>query len=171
VSARVPNEFWPHHGSLSKELREEAERALKSGERPATAIATTTLELGIDIGAVKSVAQVGAAPSVASLRQRLGRSGRRRGEPAILRCYCLEEELTALGNYVGIGAMGFVGTSLVVATHVEIAYSHTGGMPVAMHSFCLSSRRATARLHPDGRVEFRGDPQWFTDYYRREGLG
>ena len=89
----VPNEFWPHHGSLSRELREEAERALKDGDRPATAVATTTLELGIDIGAVRSVAQIGSAPSVASLRQRLGRSGRRRGEPAILRAYCMEAEL------------------------------------------------------------------------------
>ena len=91
----VPNEFWPHHGNLSKEIREETEQALKSGERPATAIATTTLELGIDLGSVKSVAQIGPAPSVASLRQRLGRSGRRRGEPAILRCYCLEEPITS----------------------------------------------------------------------------
>ena len=82
----------------------------------------------------------------------------------------LEEELTALGNYIGIGAMGFAGTSLVVATHVELAHTHTGGMPVAIHQFCLSSRRATARLHPDGRAEFRADPQWFTDYYRREGV-
>jgi ATP-dependent Lhr-like helicase len=92
---RVPNEFWAHHGSLSKEIREETERALKAGERPATAIATTTLELGIDIGAVKSIAQVGPAPSVASLRQRLGRSGRRPGEAAILRCYCIETSLAA----------------------------------------------------------------------------
>ena len=89
----VPNEFWPHHGSLSKDIREDTERSLKSGERPATAIATTTLELGIDIGAVKSIAQIGPAPSVASLRQRLGRSGRRKGEAAILRCYCLEDPL------------------------------------------------------------------------------
>ncbi|MEW6669439.1 MAG: DEAD/DEAH box helicase [Thermodesulfobacteriota bacterium] len=89
----LPNEFWPHHGSLSKEIREETERALKAGDRPVTAIATTTLELGIDIGAVKSIAQIGPAPSVASLRQRLGRSGRRKGEPAILRCYCIEAEL------------------------------------------------------------------------------
>jgi ATP-dependent Lhr-like helicase len=73
----VPNEFWPHHGSLAKDIREETEAALKSQERPATAICTTTLELGIDLGAVKSVAQIGCAPSVASLRQRLGRSGRR----------------------------------------------------------------------------------------------
>lgn len=89
----VPNEFWPHHGSLAKEFREETEVALKDGQRPATAICTTTLELGIDIGAVKSIAQIGPPPSVASLRQRLGRSGRRKGEPAILRCYAVESEL------------------------------------------------------------------------------
>lgn len=92
--AGLPNEFWPHHGSLSKELREDTERALKSGGLPATAICTTTLELGIDIGAVKSVAQVGTPPSVASLRQRLGRSGRRPGDPAILRAYSVEQVLT-----------------------------------------------------------------------------
>jgi L(+)-tartrate dehydratase alpha subunit len=82
----------------------------------------------------------------------------------------LEAELTALGNHIGLGAMGFAGTSMVVGTHVEIAFSHTGGMPVGIHQFCLSSRRATARIHPDGRVDFRADPQWFTDYYRREGI-
>lgn len=94
-----PNEFWPHHGSLSKELREDTERALKDGTRPASAICTTTLELGIDIGSVKSIAQIGAPPSVASLRQRLGRSGRRKGEPAILRGYCVEAELTADSDF------------------------------------------------------------------------
>jgi len=71
---------------------------------------------------------------------------------------------------MGIGAMGYEGTCLVVATHIEVAHTHTGGMPVAMHTFCLSSRRATARIHPDGRVQFRADPQWFTDYYRRQGI-
>jgi ATP-dependent Lhr-like helicase len=91
---RLPQEFWAHHGNLSREYREDAERALKDGDRPATVVCTTTLELGIDIGAVKSVAQVGAPPSVASLRQRLGRSGRRRDDPAILRFYVCERELT-----------------------------------------------------------------------------
>ena len=91
----VPNEFWPHHGNLSREIREETEAALKKTDRPATAICTTTLELGIDIGPVKRVVQVGSPPSVASLRQRLGRSGRRPGEPMILSSYCIENELTA----------------------------------------------------------------------------
>lgn len=90
---RVPNEFWPHHGSLSKAIRFETEAALKGGERPATAVCTNTLELGIDIGAVRSVAQIGSPHSVASLRQRLGRSGRRAGEPAILRGYIVEDEI------------------------------------------------------------------------------
>jgi ATP-dependent Lhr-like helicase len=90
---RVPNEFWPHHGSLSKEIRSETEAALKQKEQPASAICTNTLELGIDIGAVKSVAQIGPPPSVASLRQRLGRSGRRKGEPAVLRGYCIEDAI------------------------------------------------------------------------------
>ena len=91
--AGVAPEFWPHHGNLSKETREETERALKQTERAASAVATSTLELGIDIGMVASVAQIGPAPAVSSLRQRLGRSGRREGAPAILRGYVLEPEL------------------------------------------------------------------------------
>ncbi|MCL6692413.1 DEAD/DEAH box helicase [Pseudomonas sp. R3.Fl] len=90
----VPNEFWPHHGNLSKDVREETEQALKAGGRPATAVCTTTLELGIDIGNIRTVGQIGSPPSVASLRQRLGRSGRRAGEAAILRGYCIERRLS-----------------------------------------------------------------------------
>ncbi|KAI9133873.1 DEAD/DEAH box helicase [Acaryochloris sp. CCMEE 5410] len=83
---RVPNEFMPHHGSLSKELRAEAEEALKR-DHPVNVICTMTLEMGIDVGAVQSIAQIGPPSSVASTRQRLGRSGRRAGDPAIMRVY------------------------------------------------------------------------------------
>lgn len=89
---RVPNEFWPHHGSLAKELREDAEAFLKDPTRPATLLATTTLELGIDVGYVETIGQIGAPPTVASLRQRLGRSGRQ-GTPAVLRVYLREQEV------------------------------------------------------------------------------
>ncbi|WP_129642666.1 DEAD/DEAH box helicase [Peristeroidobacter agariperforans] len=98
-SDSVPVEFWPHHGCLSRSIREETEKALKAGDRPATAVCTTTLELGIDIGAVKTVAQIGPGPSVASIRQRLGRSGRRPGEPAILRSYNIEQSLTDRSSF------------------------------------------------------------------------
>lgn len=91
---RVPNEFFPHHGSLYHELRQDAEALLKDDERPGNVICTTTLELGLDIGSVDGIAQVGCPPSVAALRQRLGRSGRRRGKPAVLRLYVAEEQIT-----------------------------------------------------------------------------
>jgi len=71
--------------------------------------------------------------------------------------------LTALGNYVGI-APWVRGTSLVVATHLEIAFTHTGACP-RIHAFCLSRARHR-RIHADGRVEFRSDPRG-SRYYRR----
>lgn len=82
----------------------------------------------------------------------------------------LEAELKELGNSIGMGPMGFVGKSMVVQCNVEVAYTHTGGMPMSVHAFCLSSRRATARVFPDGRIEYRSDPMWFTDHMRREGV-
>lgn len=92
--AGEPDAFWPHHGSLAKDVREDAEEALRSG-RPATVVATTTLELGIDVGSVNTIAQIGPPPSVSSMRQRLGRSGRRTDEPSILRIYVGEPAVTA----------------------------------------------------------------------------
>lgn len=88
---RVPEEFFPHHGSLSKELRETLEHRLIDGRLPTTAICTSTLELGIDINDVQSIAQFAPPTSVASLRQRLGRSGRRDGR-AVLRLFIPENE-------------------------------------------------------------------------------
>ncbi len=89
--ARLPVEFFPHHASLSREHRIDLEKRLKT--HPATtAVCTSTLELGIDIGDIACVAQIGAPFSVASLRQRLGRSGRRTGQPAVLRMYAIETE-------------------------------------------------------------------------------
>jgi ATP-dependent Lhr-like helicase len=93
AEARVPNEFGAHHGNLSKEIREDTEGRLKSGELPVSVVCTNTLELGIDIGSVESIAQIGSPPSVSSLRQRLGRSGRAEGKPAVLRMYVQEHEL------------------------------------------------------------------------------
>ncbi|MGR3461844.1 MAG: fumarate hydratase [Roseovarius sp.] len=84
------------------------------------------------------------------------------------RIAALEQEFKDLGNSIGMGAMGFVGKNMVVDCNIEVGYCHTGGMQMSVHAFCLSSRRAVARIHPDGRVEHRTDPDWFTPYQRRE---
>ncbi|MFG1873745.1 DEAD/DEAH box helicase [Sphaerisporangium sp. NPDC049003] len=74
----VPEIVRAHHGSVSKEERAQIEEALKSGRLPAV-VATSSLELGIDMGSVDLVACVEAPPSVASGLQRIGRAGHQVG--------------------------------------------------------------------------------------------
>ncbi|MGJ7904909.1 ATP-dependent helicase [Actinopolyspora sp. H202] len=70
-----------HHGSMSKQQRTSVEEELKSGGLPCV-VATSSLELGIDMGAVDLVVQLETPPSVASGTQRIGRGGHRVGEPS-----------------------------------------------------------------------------------------
>ena len=93
----IPNEFRIHHGSISREIRESVEYELQEGNHPVTAICTSTMELGVDIGKVKSIAQIRVANSVSGLRQRLGRSGRR-NEPSILRILSIDNALSTEGS-------------------------------------------------------------------------
>ena len=73
-----PERVASHHGSLSKEQRLESERRLKAGELSAL-VATASLELGIDIGSVDLVCQLGSTRSITTLLQRVGRSGHHLG--------------------------------------------------------------------------------------------
>ena len=79
--------FLPHYSNLSNEIKKYTENILKNLDKPINVVCSSTLELGIDIGSVKSVAQIGLSSSVSSLRQRIGRSGRKEGEHPILRWY------------------------------------------------------------------------------------
>ncbi|MGN0100528.1 MAG: ATP-dependent helicase [Dietzia sp.] len=80
VTRGAPAELaMAHHGSVSKERRALIEDALKSGRLRAV-VATSSLELGIDMGAVDLVVQVESPPSVASGLQRVGRAGHQVGE-------------------------------------------------------------------------------------------
>ena len=70
-----------HHGSIAREQRLEIEELLKAGRLPAL-VATSSLELGIDMGAIDLVVQVEAPSSVASGLQRIGRAGHQVGMPS-----------------------------------------------------------------------------------------
>jgi ATP-dependent Lhr-like helicase len=80
--------YFSHHSSVDKEVREYVEHFAKHNQRQPFCIAcTSTLELGLDIGSVEKVVQVNAAHSIASLIQRVGRSGRRNDEQSQLLLY------------------------------------------------------------------------------------
>lgn len=80
--------FLIHHGNLSASLREDAELKMKDEDvRNAVTCATVTLELGIDIGRLDRVAQIGAPTTVSGFLQRLGRSGRRGSPPEMIMVY------------------------------------------------------------------------------------
>ena len=85
---REKDVFYIHHGNLSASLREDAERTMKDDTvRQAITCATVTLELGIDIGRLDRVAQIGAPTTVSGFLQRLGRSGRRGTPPEMVMVY------------------------------------------------------------------------------------
>lgn len=88
-----PNPFRIHHGSLSRAEREDTEEALRSS-RPTVTFCSSTLELGIDVGNVSRVGQIGAPWSVSSLKQRLGRSGRGEDQASELCLYVVEDTAT-----------------------------------------------------------------------------
>ena len=80
--------FLIHHGNLSASLREDAEIKMKDESiSKAVTCATVTLELGIDIGRLDRVAQVGSPTTVSGFLQRLGRSGRRGSPPEMMMVY------------------------------------------------------------------------------------
>jgi ATP-dependent Lhr-like helicase len=80
---RGKDRLFVHHGSISASLRSETERKLRDNSGPVTTAATATLELGIDIGTLDRVVQIGPPLSVSAFVQRLGRCGRLRGKPEI----------------------------------------------------------------------------------------
>lgn len=88
-----PDRFYIHHGNLSAAIREDTEAVLKNVEKGVTACASVTLELGIDIGSLRRIINLGSPTGVSSFLQRLGRSGRRGNDPEMLMVFREEEPL------------------------------------------------------------------------------
>ena len=114
-----------HHGSVSKETRADVEDALKTGRLKAV-VATSSLELGIDMGSVDLVIQVETPPSVASGLQRIGRAGHQVGE--ISQGVLFPKHRTDLiGCAVSVQRMlaGQIETMRVPANPLDVLAQHT----------------------------------------------
>ena len=151
-----------HHGSVSKEQRAIVEEDLKRGLLKAV-VATSSLELGIDMGAVDLVIQVEAPPSVASGLQRIGRAGHQVGE--VSRGVLFPKHRTDLiGCAVTVQRMlaGQIETMRVPANPLDILAQHTvaaaalgaaGRRPVVRH-------RAPQRAVRDAAAQRLSRPPW-----------
>lgn len=124
----LPDTYLPHHGSLHHHERAFAEASLRatSDGSPRSLVCTSTLELGIDVGAVDVVVQVDCTHSVLSLRQRLGRSGRAPGQPRMGRIYATGEThlLQALA-IVQLLARGWVEPAEDVGPFYDVLWQQT----------------------------------------------
>lgn len=104
--ARNPVKIKTHHSSISKRLREEAEGSIKYNNESSlnAIISTSTLELGIDIGDLDQVIQIGGLNSSGSFLQRVGRTGRRSGQSQYFRGLCSDpDEMILLTACVRLG--------------------------------------------------------------------
>ncbi|ELY96036.1 ATP-dependent helicase [Natrialba taiwanensis] len=120
-----------HHGSLSKDVRQDIERRLKSGELDVVT-SSTSLELGIDMPHVDLVVQVGSPKSVASLLQRVGRAGHRVGQTVTGRVIALDrDELLECAVMLKKAEEGFVDSVSIPENAQDVAAQHVYGMAIA----------------------------------------
>ncbi|MGF6950183.1 ATP-dependent Lhr-like helicase [Neobacillus sp. B4I6] len=84
--------YYPHHSSIDKKEREYVEKVMSESTHPKSVVATSSLELGIDIGNIEVVIQIDSTYSVSSLKQRLGRSGRKRDAAQMLQLYSTDDD-------------------------------------------------------------------------------
>lgn len=112
-------EVVAHHGSLSKKKREGAEELARTRER-IVICATSTLELGIDIGDIDTVVLDGPPPNIPSLLQRIGRGNRRTGKTRVLPCWQSTAERVVQESMLSAAAKGDLGPIEVGPSHAVI---------------------------------------------------
>ncbi|AJA49141.1 DEAD/DEAH box helicase [Clostridium pasteurianum DSM 525 = ATCC 6013] len=84
--------YYAHHSSIDKKEREYVEKSMAKAGVPKSVVATNSLELGIDIGTIEFVVQVDSTFTVSSLKQRLGRSGRKKDSNQLLQLYTTSKD-------------------------------------------------------------------------------
>jgi ATP-dependent helicase Lhr and Lhr-like helicase len=147
-------EVLPHHGSLSRRLRLEAEQRLKNGELKAV-VATASLELGIDIGSVDLVCQIGTPRAIAVALQRIGRAGHWVGALPKGRIFATtRDELIECAALVRAIRNGELDRLEIPETPLDILAQQIVAMCAAETSFATAASEA----HPSGCAHLPIDP-------------
>ncbi|MEJ2037434.1 MAG: helicase-related protein, partial [Desulfosarcinaceae bacterium] len=147
---------YSHHGSLAREIRSEVEQNLKAGLLKAI-VATGSLELGIDIGALDEVILAQSPASVAEAVQRVGRAGHRVGE-------------TSRGTFYPSHAMDIVTSAVLVeaVTRGSIEAAAPMAAPLDVLAQVIVSMCAFETWHPDALYNFVRTMQPYHDLSRRQ---
>lgn len=115
---KTPDIYRVHHGNISAVLREQAEDEMKISEEKIVTGATVSLELGIDIGSLDQVVQIGAPASVSSFAQRLGRCGRRGQIPQILFTF-VDEVRVSVADSLGPINWSFIRSIAIIELYTK----------------------------------------------------
>ncbi|NMC99810.1 MAG: DUF2791 family P-loop domain-containing protein [Bacteroidales bacterium] len=129
-----PYPVYTHHGNLEKKIREDVETAMKE-EPIAACVATTTLEIGIDIGNVDLVVLVDIPWSISSMMQRIGRANRRESIIKVLALVSSEEETIVINKMFEYCIKGIIEEELYQPDHsvavqqiLSYLFQHPGGV-------------------------------------------
>jgi len=128
TASKNPVRVRTHHSAVSKFYREEAENLIKMGKSIDSGlnaiISTSTLELGIDVGELDQIIQIGSLSSSSAFLQRVGRTGRRPNKPQTFRGLCTkEEELLLLTAVINLGLKG-ISEAIIFPTKAYHILSH-----------------------------------------------
>ncbi|QCS41691.1 ATP-dependent helicase [Natrinema versiforme] len=157
-----------HHGSLSKEVRQDIESRLKDGDLDVVT-SSTSLELGIDMPHVDLVVQVGSPKSVAALLQRIGRAGHRVGQTVTGRVIALDrDELLECAVMLKKAEDGFVDSVSIPENAQDVAAQHVYGMAIAEIRPEAELKRILRRAYPYrnyGEAEYESLMRYLTAEY------
>lgn len=145
----TPDVYRVHHGNISAVLREQAEDEMKTSEEKIVTGATVTLELGIDIGSLDQVIQIGVPATVSSFAQRLGRCGRRGQIPQIL--FTMVDDVNAVASdAIGPINWSFVRTIAIIELYTKLKWVEP--LSPIMHPYSLVYHQTMSYLLSEGEV-------------------
>jgi ATP-dependent Lhr-like helicase len=144
--------FRVHHGSIAGTLRAEADQDLKQKEGPVVTAATGTLELGIDIGKLDRIIQIGPPGSAAAFVQRVGRSGRRSGKGEIY--FSVRDEKDEDADMIDAAPWNLIRTIAVIQLYLEKKWIEKSvSRPFPYSLLCHQTLSILASLGEQGSAE------------------